>query len=166
MDLLSLDPGVIIWAWITFGVLLFLLYKLAWKPILSAIDNREKVIKDSIDQAEQAKKESEELLEEHKKLIRNAEEEAQKIINENKELAEKSRQELIEKAKEESNKLRDKAKTEIEQEKESALHALRTEVVDLTMSATQKLIGDVLDDSKHRGIIENYIQKLPESEKN
>ncbi|MCK5032667.1 MAG: F0F1 ATP synthase subunit B [Calditrichia bacterium] len=164
--MLSLDPGVMIWAWITFVVLLFLLYKIAWKPILSAIDNREKLIQDSIEQAEKAKKESEELLEKHEKLIRNAEEEAQKIIKENKELAEKSRQELIEHAKEESNKLREKAKLEIEHEKESALQALRSEVVDLTMTATKKLIGDVLDDSKHRGIIENYIQKLPESEKN
>ena len=164
--MLSLDPGVMIWAWITFVVLLFLLYKIAWKPILSAIDNREKLIQDSIEQAEKAKKESEELLEKHEKLIRNAEEEAQKIIKENKELAEKSRQELIEHAKEESNKLREKAKLEIEHEKEIALQALRSEVVDLTMTATKKLIGDVLDDSKHRGIIENYIQKLPESEKN
>ena len=164
--MLSLDPGVMIWAWITFVVLLFLLYKIAWKPILSAIDNREKLIQDSIEQAEKAKKESEELLEKHEKLIRNAEEEAQKIIKENKELAEKSRQELIEHAKEESNKLREKAKLEIEHEKESALQALRSEVVDLTMTATKKLIGDVLDDSRHRGIIENYIQKLPESEKN
>ena len=164
--MLSLDPGVMIWAWITFVVLLFLLYKIAWKPILSAIDNREKLIQDSIEQAEKAKKESEELLEKHEKLIRNAEEEAQKIIKENKELAEKSRQELIEHAKEESNKLREKAKLEIEHEKESALQALRSEVVDITMTATKKLIGDVLDDSIHRGIIENYIQKLPESEKN
>ena len=90
--MLSLDPGVMIWAWITFFVLLFLLYKIAWKPILSAIDNREKLVQDSIDRAEMAKKESEELLEKHEKLIRNAEEEAQKIIKENKELAEKSRQ--------------------------------------------------------------------------
>jgi F-type H+-transporting ATPase subunit b len=164
--MLSLDPGVMIWAWITFFVLLVLLYKIAWKPILSAIDNREKFIQDSIDKAEMAKKESEELLEKHEKLIRNAEEEAQKIIKENKELAEKSRQELIEHAKEESIKLREKAKMEIEHEKENALQALRSEVVDLTMSATKKLIGDVLDDSKHRGIIENYIQKMPESEKN
>jgi F-type H+-transporting ATPase subunit b len=163
--MLSLDPGVMIWAWITFLVLLFLLYKIAWKPILSAIDNREKLIQDSIEQAENAKKESEELLEKHKSLIRNAEEEAQKIIKENKELAEKSRQDLIEQAKEESGKLREKAKKEIEHEKESALQALRSEVVDLTMTATKKLIGDVLDESKHRGIIENYIQKLPESEK-
>jgi len=164
--MLTLDPGVMIWAWITFLVLLFLLYKIAWKPILSAIDNREKLIQDSIEQAEKTKKESEELLEKHKNLIRNAEVEAQKIIKENKELAEKSRQELIEHAKEESNKLREKAKLEIEHEKESALQALRSEVVDLTINATKKLIGDVLDDSKHRGIIENYIQKLPESEKN
>ena len=164
--MLDINPGMMVWTWAAFIFLLIVLYKTAWKPILSAIDNREKLIQDSIEQAENTKKESEELLEKHKSLISNAEEEAQKIIKENKELAEKSRQDLIEQAKEESGKLREKAKMEIEQEKESALQALRSEVVDLTMTATKKLIGDVLDESKHRGIIENYIQKLPESEKN
>ena len=164
--MLDINPGMMVWTWAAFIFLLIVLYKTAWKPILSAIDNREKLIQDSIEQAENTKKESEELLEKHKSLISNAEEEAQKIIKENKELAEKSRQDLIEQAKEESGKLREKAKMEIEQEKESALQSLRSEVVDLTMTATKKLIGDVLDESKHRGIIENYIQKLPESEKN
>ena len=164
--MLDINPGMMVWTWAAFIFLLIVLYKTAWKPILSAIDNREKLIQDSIEQAENTKKESEELLEKHKSLISNAEEEAQKIIKENKELAEKSRQDLIEQAKEESGKLREKAKMEIEQEKESALQALRSEVVDLTMTATKKLIGDVLDESKHRGIIQNYIQKLPESEKN
>lgn len=164
--MLDINPGMMVWTWAAFIFLLIVLYKTAWKPILSAIDNREKMIQDSIEQAENAKKESEELLEKHKSLIRNAEEEAQKIIKENKELAEKSRQDLLEQAKTESAKLREKAKMEIEHEKESALQALRSEVVDLTMSATKKLIGDVLDEKKHRGIIENYIQKLPESEKN
>ena len=164
--MLDINPGMMVWTWAAFIFLIIVLYKTAWKPILSAIDNREKLIQDSIEQAENTKIESEKLLEEHKSLIRNAEEEAQKIIRENKELAEKSRQDLIEQAKVESAKLREKAKMEIEHEKESALQALRSEVVELTMSATTKLIGDVLDDSKHRGIIENYIQKLPESEKN
>jgi F-type H+-transporting ATPase subunit b len=164
--MLDINPGMMVWTWAAFIFLIIVLYKTAWKPILSVIDNREKLIQDSIEQAENTKKESEELLEKHKSLIRNAEEEAQKIIKENRELAEKSRQDLIEQAKEESGKLREKAKMEIEHEKESALQALRSEVVDLTMTATKKLIGDVLDDSKHRGIIENYIQKLPESEKN
>ena len=164
--MLDINPGMMVWTWAAFIFLLIVLYKTAWKPILSAIDNREKMIQDSIEQAENAKKESEELLEKHKSLIRNAEEEAQKFIKENKVLAEKSRQDLLEQAKAESAKLREKAKMEIEHEKESALQALRSEVVDLTMSATKKLIGDVLDENKHRGIIENYIQKLPESEKN
>ena len=164
--MLDINPGMMVWTWAAFIFLIIVLYKTAWKPILSTIDNREKLIQDSIEHAENTKKESEELLEKHKSLIRNAEEEAQKIIKENRELAEKARQDLIEQAKEESGKLREKAKMEIEHEKESALQALRSEVVDLTMTATKKLIGDVLDDSKHRGIIENYIQKLPESEKN
>ena len=132
--MLDINPGMMVWTWAAFIFLLIVLYKTAWKPILSAIDNREKLIQDSIEQAENTKKESEELLEKHKSLISNAEEEAQKIIKENKELAEKSRQDLIEQAKEESGKLREKAKMEIEQEKESALQALRSEVVDLTMT--------------------------------
>ena len=164
--MLDINPGMMVWTWAAFIFLIIVLYKTAWKPILSAIDNREKLIQDSIEQAENTKIESEKLLEKHQSLIRNAEEEAQKIIKENKELAEKSRQDLIEQAKEESTKLREKAKMEIEHEKESALQALRSEVVELTMTATTKLIGDVLDDSKHRGIIENYIQELPESNKN
>lgn len=164
--MLDLNPGMMIWTWAAFFVLLFVLYKTAWKPILSAIDNREKTIKDSLDRAEKAKLESEELLAKHEAMIRDAENEARKIINENKELAEKSRQELIEQAKSEASKLHENAKMEIEREKESAIATLRSEVVDLTLSATRKLIGDVLDEAKHRNLIEEYVQKLPNTEKN
>ena len=119
-----------------------------------------------MERAEKAKEESEELLEKHEAMIRGAEAEARKIINENKELAEKSRQDTIDQAKSEALKLHEKAKMEIEREKESALAALRSEVVDLTLSATRKLIGNVLDEAKHRNLIGEYVQKLPNSEKN
>ena len=66
--MLELDPGVMIWAWITFFVLLFCSYKLAWKPILSTIDKREKTIQDSLDRAEKAKEEAETLLEQHNQV--------------------------------------------------------------------------------------------------
>jgi len=96
--MLELDPGVIGWAWVTFGVLLFLLYKLAWKPILSTIDKREKTIQDSLDNAEKAHKDAQSLLEKHEQMIKKAEEEAQKLIKENREAAEKSRQEIVQQA--------------------------------------------------------------------
>jgi len=60
--MLNLDPGMMIWAWITFLALLGLLYKFAWKPILSTIEKREQTIQDSLDKAAKANEEAQVLL--------------------------------------------------------------------------------------------------------
>jgi F-type H+-transporting ATPase subunit b len=163
--MLELEPGVIGWAWITFGVLLFLLYKFAWKPILSIIDKREKTIQDSLDNAEKAHTEAQSLLEKHEQMIKDAEEEAQKLIKENREAAEKSRQEIIQQARASAETMVQKAKDEIEKEKETALHTLRAEVADLAISATKKIIGETIDEAKQRALVDEFIQKMPKSAK-
>jgi F-type H+-transporting ATPase subunit b len=159
--MLDLDPGMMIWAWITFLVLLGILYKVAWKPVLSMIDKREKTIQDSLDHAESAQQEAEKLLAEHQEMIRNAEQEAQKLIRENKELAEKSKQEIIAQAQKSARELLDKAKADIDQEKEAALIALRSEVADLVITATKKIIGESMDEAKQRELVREYIEKIP-----
>jgi F-type H+-transporting ATPase subunit b len=164
--MLELDPGVIIWAWITFFVLLILLYKIAWKPILSTIEKREKTIQDSLDRSEEAKTEAEAILEKHNQMVRTAEEDAQRLMQENRALAEKSRQEILDQAKQSADKLISKAKTESEKEKEDAIQALRSEVADLAIAATKKIIGESLDESKQRAIISDFIQKMPSSTQN
>jgi F-type H+-transporting ATPase subunit b len=164
--MLDLDPGLMIWAWVTFFVLLFSLYKVAWKPILSTIDKREQTIKDSIDRAEKAKEEAESLLEKHNQLMLKAEEESQKMIKENRELANKSRQEILEQAKESADKILSKAKAEIEKEKDDALYSLRAEVADLAIAATKKIIGESMDESKQKSIVTEFIQKMPKSSQN
>jgi F-type H+-transporting ATPase subunit b len=164
--MLNLDPGMMIWAWITFGVLLLILYKVAWKPILSNIDKREKTIQESLDKAHKAQEEAELLLEKHEQLMQNAEREAQKLLKENRELSEKSRQEIINEARIGAENILEKAKAEIEKEKESALTALRGEIADLTIEATKKIIGQALDESKHRELVKDFIQKMPKSTNN
>ena len=164
--MLELDPGLMIWAWVTFFVLLLILYKVAWKPILSVIDNREKSIKDSLEEAENSRREAEQLLIKHKEMIDSAESEAQSLLKENRALAEKTKQEIIEQAKSSAQKMLDKAKIEIEKEKESALLSLRTEVADLAINATKKVINETLDESKQRAIIDDFIHKIPKSTKN
>ena len=119
--MLNLDPGMMIWAWITFLILLFALYKVAWKPILNSIENREKTIQDSLDKAQKAQEDAESLLAQHQEIMKSAEEEAQRLIKENRELAEKSRQEIIGQARTSSLQMLEKAKLEIEKEKENAL---------------------------------------------
>jgi F-type H+-transporting ATPase subunit b len=163
--MLNLDPGMMIWAWITFLVLLGILYKVAWKPILSMIEKREKTIQGSLDSAHLAQEEAEKLLNQHQEMIRSAEQEAQKLIRENRELAEKSKQEIMAQAQKSAQDLLEKAKADIEQEKEAALMSLRSEVADLAISATRKIIGESLDESKQRDLVEEYIKKIPDSAK-
>ena len=155
-----------IWAWITFFILLILLYKIAWKPILSTIEKREKTIQDSLDRSEKAQEEAEKILEEHKVLMRSAEEDAQRLLKENRELAEKSRQEILWEARQSADKVISKAKAEIENEKQDALIALRGEVADLVISATKKIIGESLDEAKQKTIVSEFIDKMPKSTQN
>ena len=95
--------------------------------------------------------------------MQTAEEESQKMFKENRALAEKSRQELLEQAKKNAGQLLEKAKAEIDKEKDDALYSLRSEVADLAIAATKKIIGESLDESKQKTIINEFIQKMPKS---
>ena len=160
--MLNLDPGIMIWAWFTFIALLIILYKVAWKPILSTIDERENKIRDSMERAEKAKEEAESLLEEHQKKMDAADSEVQKILKQNQEIAEKTRHDMINKAKIEAKNIIEKAKQEINNERDAAFLKLKADVADLVISATKNVIGDILDESKHKILVEEYIKKIPD----
>jgi F-type H+-transporting ATPase subunit b len=85
------------------------------------------------------------------------------MLKENRELAEKSRQVILEQAKGSADQILKKAKAEIEKEKDDALHSLRSEVADLAIAATKKIIGESIDESKQKSIISEFIQKMPKS---
>ncbi|RLD11375.1 ATP synthase F0 subunit B [candidate division KSB1 bacterium] len=164
--MLNLDPGMIIWTWITFLTVLVILSKVALKPILGAIENREKTIREDLAQAQQQREEAQQLLEKHKELMANAEGEAQKMLKEARELADKKRQELLEQARNESQKLIEQAKAEIQHEKESALASLKAEVADLAVGAAEKIILHNLDEKKQKAIVDEYIKSLPKNVNN
>ena len=164
--MLDLDPGMIIWTWITFIIVLGILYKVALKPIINAIENRENSIRTDLDEAQKQRDEAQGLLEEHKQMVEKAESEAQKMFKESQALAEKARQETLDKAREESDKILDKAKTEIEQEKENALTTLRKEVADLAIGAAEKILASNLDKEKQKAVVDEYIKTMPKSIKN
>ena len=159
--LLSINPGLIIWQIFIFIILLFILKKIAWKPLLTALHTREQTIKDSIDQAEQLKKDAEILIEQNKKNMAEANVQSMKIINEAKDMANKMRDELITKANQDSRKLLDQAKAEITQEKESAMSDLRNEVSDLAIKAAEKIINDNLDEKRQKKIVNDFISQIP-----
>lgn len=164
--MLDLDPGMMIWTWITFLVVLIILSKIALKPILAAIENREKTIRDDLDEAQKQRQQAEDLLEKHRQMVSAAESEGQKILKENQQLAEKARQEMIEKSRLEADKLIEKARQEIEHQKESALAELKSEVADLAIGAAEKIIHQSLDKEKQKTVVDEYIKSMPKTMKN
>jgi F-type H+-transporting ATPase subunit b len=164
--MLNLDPGMMIWTWVTFLIVLGILSKLALKPMLTAINNREDQIRGDIENAKKQRDEAEELLNKHKELMASAESEAHKIIKENQQLAEKTKQSMIDEARKESEKIIENAKKEINRQKESALSSLRAEVADLAIGAAEKIIIQKLDKREHDNVINEYIKSMPKSGKN
>ncbi len=164
--MLNLYPGMIIWAWITFLTVLVILSKVALKPVLSTIENREKSIRDDLEQAQNQRDEAEQLLKKHEEMMAGAESEAQRLIRESREQAEKKRQELLEQAKKEYQKILEQAKQEISYEKDSALASLKAEVADLAVGAAEKIIMQNLDEDKQKAIVNEYIKSLPKNLKN
>jgi F-type H+-transporting ATPase subunit b len=158
--LLSVNPGLIIWTMVIFVLLLLILKKWAWKPLLSSLDNRERMIKESVDRAEHLRTEAERLMNENKKLLEKAEDESRRIISEGKEYAEKLRNELLGKTHEDSERLITQAKAEIEREKQNALSELRDEVANLAILAAGKILDENLDENKNRKIVEKFIENL------
>lgn len=161
--MLSINPGLIIWTIITFVILLVVLRKFAWKPLLDALHRREDHVRSSLERAEHAKQEAERLLEENKRRLARAEEESHRILNENRALGEKLKSEIVEKANQQSRRMIDQAKQEIERDKDAALAQLRGEVANLAISAAEKILDETLDAQKHRKLIDGYLRDLPKN---
>jgi len=164
--MLQLEPGMIIWTWVTFLVLLYVLKKFGWKPLLNMVEERENRIAESLKRAEEARMEAEKLLEEQHRQLAKTQEEVQTMIKESRLMAEKVRNDIIEKAREDANKLMKRARRDIEKERQMALMSLRNQVADLVVQATSKLIQVSLDEVKHRELIDEYIQRLDDASKN
>lgn len=161
--LLSVNPGLIIWQLLIFVILLFVLRKIAWKPLLTALNSREEGIKDTISQAENLKKEAEQLIEVNKKNLAEANAQSMKIINDAKEVANKMRDDILQKSQEESRRMIEQAKLEINQEKETAMSDLRSEVSDLAIKAAEKILNENLDETKQRKIVDDFINQIPKN---
>ncbi len=158
--LLQINPGLIIWTTITFLVLMWALKKLAWKPILSALESREERIRSALDEAEKNRQEAEKKLAEYEKMIEDAKRQSQEIVNKGRKTAEMLKEEVVQKANEEAARLLEKAKREISLEREKAIEDIRKLAVDLSVHAASKLIAKNLTGEDHKKIAEKYIQEM------
>lgn len=161
--LLTIEPGMLIWTFVVFFLLLWVLKKFAWKPLLSALEGREQSIRADLERAENARVEAERLLAEHKKMLDRADAESRAIIEEARKTAEALKHDIVEKASEQARQMTNQAKAEIQREKETALSQLRNEVADLAIQAASKILRESLDDEKHRKLVSTFISELPKN---
>ncbi len=158
--LYDINTGLSFWTLVVFGILVFLLGKFAWGPILGAVQARESGIQSAIDEANAANEEATRLLAEHKAQLADARRQANELIAEGKAAGESVRKEIEEKARAEAQNMVDRARAEIERERDAALDTLRKESVDLALAAASRLMQENLDQAKDRQLVERYLSEL------
>jgi F-type H+-transporting ATPase subunit b len=159
--MLSPNPGLILWTIITFILLLFILKKVAWKPLLEILSKREESVKDALERAEKAQSDAERIFRENQKTLERASVEGQKILNESRVFAEKIKDDILEKANRQTRKMLDVAKEEIARDKEAAMLQLRSEIAEIAIGAAGKIIDETLDEGKQRKLVDSYMKELP-----
>jgi len=161
--MLDINPGLILWTILTFIILLFILSKVGWKPLVNALQAREQSIRDALQKAEEAKRESERLLAENTAAMARANEETSRILKEGRELAEQMKSEIVAKAREGAKTLMEQAKEDIQREKETALLQLKNEVADLAVNVAEKIIDETLDEARRKKLVDSTLQSLPKN---
>jgi F-type H+-transporting ATPase subunit b len=158
--LIKVVPGLMIWTIICFLITLFVLKRFAFGPIQKMIDERRERIRRSIEEAEKARAEARRLLEEHRALIAQARGQGEEILSEARKVADAQRQRVREETEADRRRRLEETKRQIEAETQRALQQIRAEVAELTLMATTKVTGKVLDDADHRRLIDDAIKDL------
>ena len=158
--LLDVNPGLIFWTAITFIILVLVLKRVAWKPILTALDNRAKGIEDSLNRAEQAKEEAQRILEENQATLSKAEEESKKIIDQSRIYADNLKEQMLKESKDQQQKIIEDASAEIERKKNAAFEELKNQIADISIIAAEKIMKENIDAGKNKKIVEKYLTEI------
>jgi F-type H+-transporting ATPase subunit b len=158
--LVQADPGLFIWTIVTFLVLLALLAKFAWRPLLAALDSRQETIRKSLDDAQQARQELERLNKESAEIIRTARIEAESIISQSRADGERLREEVKQKARAEADHIVRNAERQIQLETGRALQQIRREAVDLSVMIASKIIQRNLSREDNERLIDDAIKQV------
>ena len=154
------DPGLYIWTIVTFLILVTLLAKFAWRPLLEALEKRQESIRRSLDDAAKAKQELERLQVESQRILAEARAEAEAIVARTREDANRLRDEMRQKAQQEAANIVKNAQKQIELETARALQQLRHEAVDLSVAIASKLLQRNVSKEDNERLIEDTFRQL------
>lgn len=158
--LLDVNVGLSFWTILIFLVVLGVLAKFAYPPLLGAVEAREAHLRETIEAAERDRAEAALLLEQQKQETEEARARLKEAFDENKAAAEKTREELLARARAEQEEMLARARREIEQEREAALDEVRRDAVELALAAATRLVGRNLGDAEDRRLVTEYLGQV------
>ncbi|TAJ15242.1 ATP synthase F0 subunit B [Marinilabiliaceae bacterium JC017] len=161
MELLTPDPGLVFWSGLTFLILVFILRRYAWKPILHAIKVREETIEFALEAAENAQKQTALLEKNREQMMIEAKRERNKLLKEARRIKKEIISDAHNAAQLESEKIMESARKEIEKEKEEAVHELRKQLALMSVDIAGKLLEEELKPtSRQMQLIDRYLDEV------
>lgn len=161
MDLITPEIGLFFWQTIVFLVLIFVMAKFAWKPILGAIKQRETSINDALESAESARKEMQNLQADNEKLLQEARVERDSLLKEAREIKEKIISEASTEAQEKANSIVAQAQVTIQNEKNAAMADIKNQVATLSIEIAEKLIREELSkEGKQQRLVDQMLDDV------
>jgi F-type H+-transporting ATPase subunit b len=158
--LVQADPGLFIWTILTFLVLVALLARFAWRPLLAALERRQAEIAKSLEDAQRAKQELERLHRESAQIIATARSEAEAIVSRSRSDAEQAREDIKQKSRAEAAAIVKNAERQIQLETARALQQIRHEAVDLSVTIASKILRRNVSKEDNEGLIEETLKQV------
>lgn len=161
MELLTPGTGLILWQAIVFVLLFILLSRLAWKPILASLKERETSISDALNTAEKARQEIASLKSDNEKLLKEAREERDRMLKDARDAANRLKDQAAADAKKAADKIVDDARIAINIEKQAALKEVHTQVALFSLEVAEKLMKkNLAGDKAQKELVDGFIKEL------
>jgi len=160
MQIFEVNPGLFLWSVLTFVILMGLLYKFAFSPLIAMQKARQDDIHDSIVDAERLRDEAHTLLADYKQQLANSRQEAEEILERARKVGESTKSEILEEARLQSERTLDKSREQIERETRQALVEIKKEVANLTVAAAEKVTKKSMTDADHLRLIKEAIAEI------
>jgi len=158
MELIKPDFGLIIWTALSFLILLFILKKFAWKPIVGTVNDREESIREALASAEKAKLEMENLHADNERILKEARVERETMLKEAREIKSKMITDAKDEAQVQASKMIEQAQMAIESEKNAAMAELKSHVAGLAVDIAEKVVRQELSDKdKQLDLVESML---------
>lgn len=164
MWLVALKFNLMFWTIVTFAVLLVVLWKFVWKPILKGLDERADKIQGDLDRADRIREEAEKKLEDYNRQIAKAKQEVDKIFQEGKKEAEEVKAKIVKSAEKEASDITERTKNDIEQARKKALDDLQIHIADLVVFASKKLVIETIGTDDHKKLIKEALDQYEQSQ--